>query len=414
MLTNMKILLLPAYFSPEEVSGSHLSKARNEAFINAGFDLDIYTPMPTRGISNEIRKEFKAKRIEYAYGGHMRIYRYAMCREKINPLLRALRYFFCFVKHFHYGIKVKDIGLILIGSTPPIYGLLGGLLKNIKKIPFVYILQDIFPDSLVGTGITHKGSLLWKIGRAIENFTYCHADKIIVISQDFKRNIIAKGVQEEKVEVIYNWVDEKAIVPIAKEKNPLFGELNLSKDKFYVVYAGNFGNAQNIDVIIRTAKILKTEVNISFVLFGTGGMKPHYEKMVSEKKLHNVQFFPLQPYNKVSYVYSLGDVGVVSCKEGMGKGAMPSKTWSIMSAGTAVIASYDSDTELESIINNNSVGLFTEANDADALAKAILEMYADPQMCSEFGKNARKYIEENLTRGIGTSKYVNLIKSFEK
>lgn len=98
-------------------------------------------------------------------------------------------------------------------------------IKKCRKIPFVYNLQDIFPDSLVGTGMTKKGSFLWRIGRIIENFTYRNADKIIVISEDFKRNIMAKGVPEEKIEVIYNWIDENEVVPIAKDVNPLYHEL---------------------------------------------------------------------------------------------------------------------------------------------------------------------------------------------
>ncbi len=98
------------------------------------------------------------------------------------------------------------------------------MVKKFRHIPIVYNLQDVFPDSLVGTGLAKKGGLLWKIGRVIENFTYRNADKIIVISEDFKRNIMAKGVPEEKIEVIYNWVDENAIVPVKEEDNDLFDE----------------------------------------------------------------------------------------------------------------------------------------------------------------------------------------------
>ena len=170
------------------------------------------------------------------------------------------------------GSKHKDADCIFLVSTPPIQGLLGGLLMKRLNIPFVYNLQDIFPDSLVGSGLSTKGSLLWKIGRIIENYTYNSADKIIVISEDFKRNIMSKGVAKEKIEVIYNWVDEKAIVPVAKEKNPLYDELDICKDKFNVVYAGNLGNAQNIDIIIDAAQKLLSNQEIVFLIFGSGGL----------------------------------------------------------------------------------------------------------------------------------------------
>src|SRR5699024_10501649 len=130
--------------------------------------------------------------------------------------------------------------------TPPILGAKAALVKKFRHIPFIYTLQDIFPDSLVSTGLTHQGSLLWLIGQRLENFTYRNADKIIVISDDFKRNIVAKGVPEHKIEVVYNWVDEKAVTPIEREANRLITRYGLDKDKFYATYCGNIGLTQNM------------------------------------------------------------------------------------------------------------------------------------------------------------------------
>ena len=128
----------------------------------------------------------------------MKVYRFSMFREGKNPILRALRYVLCWCKQFYYGWKAKDIDLIYLVSTPPIQGVLGGLLKKIKKVPFIYNLQDIFPDSLAGTGLAKKGGLLWKIGRVIENFTYRNADKIIVID---KGTIAEMGSHDQLMEL---------------------------------------------------------------------------------------------------------------------------------------------------------------------------------------------------------------------
>ena len=196
----MKLLLLPAYFFPETAASGYLSENRNQAFVEAGFDVELYVPAPCRGISPDVRAEYckKEHRCEKMYDGRMVVHRFSMYSEGKNPIARAFRYVFCWIKQFYYGLKAKDVNCIYLASTPPIQGVLGACLKKIKKVPFVYNLQDIFPDSLAGTGLTNKGSLLWKIGRVIENFTYKHADKIIVISEDFKKNIMAKGVPEDK------------------------------------------------------------------------------------------------------------------------------------------------------------------------------------------------------------------------
>ena len=271
-------------------------------------------------------------------------------------------------------------------------------------------MQDIFPDSLVGTGFAKKGGILWKIGSVISNYAYRKADRIIVISQDFKKNLIAKGVPEGKIEVVYNWVDENAVVPVAKEDNPLFEEFGISRDKFHVVYAGNLGNAQNIDVIIDAADVLKDEKNVEFLIFGTGGLKDQYVEKVKDLQLDNVKFFPLQPMERVSQVYGLGDVCVVSCKPGLGGAAMPSKMLSIMSAGRAVVASFDKG-ELTYILENHKCGMFAPAGDATAFAELIKHLSQNVDECKMMGENARKLILQKFTKAYGTARYVEIIKS---
>ena len=409
--------MLTAYFVPEVTAGTHLSNNRNQAFADNGHEMVVYTPTPTRGISDEVRKEYKNRKFEVMYDGKMTIHRFRLMQEGKNPIIRALRYTTSCLKQLYFGLWGKDArqcDMMFISSTPPIQGAMAAIIKKIRHIPFVYNLQDIFPDSLVGTGLTHKGSILWKIGRVIENFTYRNADKIIVISEDFKKNLLEKGVPEEKIEVVYNWIDEKAVVPIKREENSLFDELDIPRDKFNVVYAGNFGHAQNIEIIIKAADRLKDNPNINFILFGTGGLKEKYVDMASSLGLNNVKFFPLQPYDKVSHVYSLADIGIVSCKKGIGHGAMPSKTWSILSAGTPVVANYDKGTDIESILTNNQIGLFSDADDIDSFVEAILHMQQNPELCAEMGRKGRSFIEHNLTKSIGTSKIVGVVEQIKE
>ena len=204
-----------------------------------------------------------------------------MYSEGKNPINRALRYGICWCVQFGKGLCAKDIDLIYLASTPPIQGALGCLLKKIKRVPFVYNLQDIFPDSLAGTGLVRKDGLIWRIGRVVENFTYKHADKIIVISEGFKRNIMAKGVPEEKIVVVYNWVDQNAVVDIPREKNKLFEMYGLDRSKFYVTYNGNIGLSQNMDMLLSVAEELKTSnSDIHFVLVGTGVYLDEVKRMV--------------------------------------------------------------------------------------------------------------------------------------
>ena len=342
-----------------------------------------------------------------------------MFREGKNPLLRALRYFFCSVKQFNRGVFAKDsrkCDVLFAASTPPIQGAMAAMVKKCRRdhIPFVYNLQDIFPDSLVGTDMAKKGGFLWKIGRAIEDFTYRNADKIIVISEDFKKNIMAKGVPEEKIEVIYNWVDEEAVLDVPRTDNKLFDKYGLDRGKFYITYSGNIGLTQNMDMLLDVMEELKEEEPaIALVLIGEGAYKKQVEDIVSNKNLSNVVMLPFQPYEDISCVFSLGDVGLVISKPGVGANSVPSKTWSIMSASRPVLANFD-ENELKDIVGDNQCGIFTKAGDKEAFKASILELYRHPEECKEYGQNGRKFVMDNLTKEVGTQKYVDIIRSVVK
>ncbi len=361
-----------------------------------------YTPTPTRGISDDVRREYRNRKYEEMYDGHVIVHRFSMFREGKNPVQRAFRYICCNIKEYFLSIREKDIDIVHSGSTPPTQGALSAMVakklskKYKRKVPLVYNLQDVFPDSLVNAGMTHKGSLLWKIGRKIENYTYKNADKIIVISEGFKRNIMAKGVPEDKIIVVSNWIDTDAVQPVEKENNTLYDEFGISRDKYIVVYAGNFGAAQGADVVLKAAEKLKDEADIQFVIFGGGAY--FEDAKIQVASFPNVIIHGLLPQERVSEVYSLGDACIVSCKTGTGANAVPSKTWSIMGSGRAVLASFDEGTLLERVLLENNCGLFSHAGNAEELVSNILYLSTHKKICAQMGANGRAFVENNLTR----------------
>lgn len=406
----MKVLQLTGYFLPEKAASIYLVENRLEAFAKEGFDMVIHASRPTRGLSDEEYAEYKNRKEEMMYGGKLRVHRFAMYREGKNPILRALRYSFNWGIQLWYGLNEKGVDCVYLESTPPIQGLLGAFINIFRGIPFVYCLQDIFPDSLAGTSLAKKGGLLWKIGRVIENFTYKHADKIIVISEDFKKNIMAKGVPEEKIAVVYNWVDQNAVVDVSRENNKLFDKYNLDRSKFYIEYSGNIGLTQNMDMLLEVMKELKdSHPDIGLVLVGDGAYKAQVEEIVKRDDLTNVVMIPFQPYEDISYVFSLGDAGLVISKPGVGANSVPSKTWSIMSASRPVLANFD-ENELKDILAGNACGIFTKAGDKEAFKQSIIKLYENRELCREYGANGRQFVMDNLTREVGTQKYVDVIK----
>ena len=404
----MKVIFPCSYYLPETAASLYITDNIVHACAEDGNEVFLYTPTPTRSVPEGSQWVCKETLVD----GKLHIKRFKMYGEGKNPILRALRYFLCECVQLHYMLW-KKYDVAFVDSTPPIQGLKLPLVKWLRHKPVVYNAQDIFPDSLVGTGLTKKGSLIWKIGRVVEKITYKYSDKIIVISEDFKSNLIDKGVPEEKIVVIYNWVDQNAVVDIPRSENILFDRYGLDKNKFYITYNGNIGLTQNMDMLLEVAKALEANEEIQFVLVGNGAYLDQVQQIVKDRNITNVHLLPFQPYEEISHVFSLGDVSLVISKPGVGANSVPSKTWSIMSASRPVLANFD-ENELKSIVEDNNCGIFTKAGDKVAFTDAILKLYGDRELCKEMGKNGRQFVMDNLTKEVGTKKYVDVIKQFEK
>lgn len=407
----MRLIYFVQYFLPEKASGMQLVEDLLEGFAAQGWYVDLYTPTPTRGVTKEQRKAYAKMRIEKKCGGKVTIHRMHLYGEGRNFIARAFRYFIFSIECFWKAITVPA-NFIFTGSGPPTQGVIVGLAKIVSGKKFIYNLQDIFPDSLVTAGICSEKSPLMKVGRWMERFTYRHADVIITISDDMKDNVLRKGVPPEKVAVVRNWVDTDKVKPVTREENRLFDELNLPREQFYVVYAGNLGKVQGVEVIIEAARLLKDHLDIQFVIFGNGCEEESIKKLGAD--LSNLSFFDLQSIERVSEVYSMGDVAIIPCKPGTGGSGMPSKTWTIMATGTPIIASFDLGGEMEQMMREADCGFCTEAGNAEKLSDAILKLYDDFELKEKKGLDARNYVEEYACKEICVRQYIEDIESFKR
>ncbi|MDY6367326.1 MAG: sugar transferase [Clostridia bacterium] len=416
------ILVLNGYYAPEVAASMYLEEDIVKGFCSAGFKVSMLVPTPSRGLTDEQIKLYRKKehREEFLYNDDLRLQRYKLYKEPSGTLKRFIRYFIQNKRQYKRGVRVKDADYVFCGSTPPTQGLTCAKIakklskKYKRKVPFIYNLQDIFPDSLVNAGLTKKGSLIWKIGRKIENKTYAAADKIIVISESFKNNLLEKGVPEEKIEVVYNWVDPEKVKKVEKEDNKLFDEMSLNKKDFHVVYAGNFGVSQGIETIIQAAKLLKDENQIKFVLFGGGAEYERIKAQVEDEKIGNVLINRLLPEERISEVYSLGDVSLITCKKGAGSSAMPSKTWSIMACESPIIAAFDKGSELEAVLNKAHAGVCVEPENPKELAQKIKDFYELKKIGTHYVSGGREFVNKNASAKTCVSKYIQTLTDIIK
>ena len=404
----MRILFLDAYFEPEQIAFTHLENDLLEGLVGAGHEVEVVCPIPTRGISAEVAKDYKNRKSETLYNGHVHVTRFSAPQEKKNPLIRALRYFWCNLRTYQIGKKAKDVDVVFANSTPPTQGWIAGIVAKKLKIPFIYSLQDIFPDSLINAGMAKEGSLIWKIGRTIEDKTYSYATRIITISEDFQKNIELKGVNPTKICIIPNWINTDSVFPVSRENNKLFEKYNLDRRKYYICYSGNIGHSQNLELLVESALTLETNYpDIAFVIIGEGAAKDKLHSLIEERSIQNITLLPFQPYTDIAEVFSLGDVGLIISKPGIGGSSVPSKTWSIMAAQKPVLCSFDEDSELSRIVKKINCGIVVPAGNKEELMNAIIHLKKDED--NVFGINGYNYVKEVMNLNKCVRNYISLL-----
>jgi len=350
-------------------------------------------------------------RSEIKIDGRLNIHRvFVPFTEPKKILFRALRYMLVTLALFLKALVIKT-DVIFVDSTPPSLGFIGILLKRIKRVPAVYSLQDLFPDSLINQGNMDRG-LLTALAYRFEQIVYRHMDKIVTPSCDFKRQLINKGIPENKIEVLYNWTDENVVYPVPIDKNILVERYGLSTNAFYITYCGNLGHSQNLELLIDAAISLGTLSELQIVIIGNGVREQELQTYACQKEASKVIFLPFQPYQDISHVFSLGHVGVVISKNNIGQSSFPSKTWSIMSAARPVLACFDTCSELCKIIGNSNSGICIAPDDFEGFRDAIVYLYKNREKAMEMGLNGREFVLNYLTRKAGTDSWYKIFEEF--
>lgn len=398
----MKIVMLRPSYKPEISAGNHLAADLIQDMILRGYDVELIVPVSSKYNidKSENKDECLIHRVSSGIKGN-------------GVFKRIFRYIDTSIKMYLKLMKIEDIDIIISHSMPPTLGPLCALAAKLKKKPLLYWEQDIVSQSIISTGIAkvalQKKMFYW-IAHILERISEKYSTHIITISEKFKKRHIEHGIDEKKIDVIYNWIDIEQIYPLRREENTIFDEFKLDRSKFYVTYCGNLGVPQNVEIMIDAAEMLKDIEDIKFVIIGGGSRENKVLNYIQEKNLNNLSFFPLQPLERACEIYSLGDVGLVIAKGGTSNNGFPSKTWSIMSAGQAIISCFDLDSELSKFVQNGKCGKAIIPDSAERLKDAILEIYESSDRGKSFGQNARNYVVNNFSRKSATKKFIQIIE----
>lgn len=402
------ILLISHTFAPDGVSSAVLMGELACELKNAGHTLTVLTSTPHYNEEPEARARQPMRRCcfgLYYRSEHLGIPVY---HAAVSTKGRQLGFRVLDILRFHIVstliglVLVRHYDIMLVPSPPLTIGLSAWILKLFSRKPFIYTVQEIYPDVAVKLGVLTNLHLI-RFFEWMELFIYRRAARVTVISERFRHILRQKGVSAEKVAVVPNFVDTRFIKP-ERRQNDFSSALQLD-DQFVVLYAGNIGLTQSFETILAAMKRLADLQDITLLVVGDGTRRQWLEEQLAQGKHPNVQLHPYQPRSRVPQIYGTGDLCLVPLKKGTAKDTFPSKIYTIMAAGRPVIASSDPDSELTDLVTSANCGWHVPPDDAEALAQTIRYVYQNRDSARAKGLNGRHYVVTHFSRRAVTAKY---------
>lgn len=276
--------------------------------------------------------------------------------------------------------------------------------KHILKCPILYNEQDIFPENAFFAGILSEKSLIYKVAHALQKYAYKNATALSTISDDMKSTIVTRyGIPEDKVQVIYNWGHEELQANDDK-KNVFLNKYPKKPGEFRVVYAGNLGKMQNVELLLKAAALMKDDTDVSFYIVGGGVNETQLKAFAKEKELNNVTFVGMQPPEEVADLYAAADVNVIPLQKGLIYAALPSKTADCLIAGKPIITCVDEESKFAKLVEEN--GVMNANNDSPDNLGSIIGFIKKGMY-----KEKTKTLKAIFQRNSNVSEYCNQIET---
>ena len=408
-----RILLLSLVFPPDSVSTAQIMGDLASDLSALGHDLTVISTMPhyNRDVEAESRQPSQA-----LWGPILRrsifrgitVYHTYMPRKGQSILLRMLAWTGFHTISIVAALTVAPRPSMIIAPSPPLtIGICAWILSVIYRVPFIYNVQEIYPDMAIRLGAVRNKRIIDLLYR-MEGFVYRKASALTVIASRMRERLLEKGVPDDKVHVIPNFVDISDLSPLPK-MNDFSLKYNL-QDKFVVSYAGNLGPAQGLTHFIDAAHLLRDEATIRFLMMGDGILSGELKKRIEKFDLPNFIFLPYQPYSLMAQAYAASDLCLVPQAAETGFEAVPSKVYRIMACARPVLAATDSSSDLARLIIDAGCGAVVSTASAEALADMIRSAHSNPEIWRSMGLAGRKHVVHHYAQHTVTDQYHALVE----
>jgi colanic acid biosynthesis glycosyl transferase WcaI len=407
----MKILYISQYFPPEMGAPAARAAELSQHWADAGHDVTVLTGFPnhpTGVVPREYRKQFRHLVARERSGPVNVVRTWLLPFPNRGPYERILNYSSFAASAAITGLALARPDVVIATSPQLLVGLSGWWLAQWKRVPFVFEVRDLWPESLAAVGMGCTDSPLFRLLGRIAGFLYQHADRIAVVTPAFEKYLVAHWrVPREKISVIENGVETRVFTPSAEPI--LRGELCL-ENKFLVSYIGTLGMAQGLETILDAAAILQgSHPEIRFLLLGEGAEKQRLIAQARHRRLTNLQFLDQQPRERIPAYIRASDVCLVPLKKTeLFKTVIPSKIFEFMSCARPVILGVEG--QARAILDEAGAGIPVEPESASALANAIRHLADNNEAACEMGRNGREYVIRKFSRRHTAEKYIGMLE----
>lgn len=325
--------------------------------------------------------------------------------DKRSLLSRALGWLSYLVLAAWAAFRQDRPDVLVVETDPPLLGALGAILKAWHRCRLVYYLQDLYPEVALALGKLRPGPTAWML-RAATNLGLRRADRVVVLGEDMRRLVLARGIDPDKIDLVPNWTDTDRVRPV--EPAGSFRSAWGLDGQFVAMYSGNLGLSQGLDAVLAAARRLRDEP-ILFLFVGAGAARERLARQAAAWDLPNVRFLGYQPKERLAASLGTADVHLIGLQRGLAGCIVPSKLYGILAAGRPYVAAVDADSDVARVTREHGTGLLVPPDDPAALAAALRACLADRPGLRAMGQRGRRLAEEHYGRAAAVARFAEVL-----
>ncbi len=401
----MRILLLTQWFDPEPTPKG-LAFARE--LLAQGFDVEVVTGFPNYP-GGDLYPGYRMQLIQREVIDGVRVTRLPLyMSHDASALKRIANYASFAASALFYGLFFACRPDVIYAYHPPLtVGIAARVIRFFRRVPVVYDIQDMWPDTLRATGMLNNESALSLVGKVCD-WVYRGMDKIVVLSPGFKHLLLQRGVPESKLEVIYNWCDETQLANEGSGLPPSFP----SAEYFRIVFAGTMGKAQALETVVEAARILASDFPLlRFVFVGGGVEVERLRSLVLKQGGNNVVFIPRVPMSEVGAMLDAADALLVHLRDDpLFTITIPSKTQAYLAKGRPIIMAVRGDAA--ELVQRSGAGVLAEPENVESLVEAVASLVvAGRDANGAMGKRGLEFYGNQLSLRVGVARFADVFRS---